>query len=188
MVFQTSGLVRARTMIEINYFFGLVLLFVVFGVLALSVSFVPYHGVISLMGVSFFCCIYMVVLGRTFAALIMYIVYLGGLVVVFGYCVSVEKGEVGDFKAGGVKYSVIFLSALFFCFLWAVFTGGVDGLLVYLNCEDLICLEVNGGGVFYFVGGAGLIICSWGLLVVLFSILVILSWSRLGGLRPFRFS
>lgn len=38
-----------------------------------------------------------------------------------------------------------------------------------------MCVEVNGAGVFYFDGGAGLIVCSWGLLVVLFSILVILS-------------
>lgn len=64
--------------------------------------------------------------------------------------------------------------------------GEVGGLLSYTNWEDLVCLEVNGGSVFYFSGGVGLIMCSWGLLVVLFSILVILSWSRLGGLRPFR--
>nr|YP_009254179.1 NADH dehydrogenase subunit 6 [Rhabdophis tigrinus]ANC62865.1 NADH dehydrogenase subunit 6 [Rhabdophis tigrinus] len=168
-----------------NYFFGLVLLFIVFGVLALSVSFVPYHGVISLMVVSFFCCVCMVILGRTFAALMMYIVYLGGLVVVFGYCVSVEKGETDVYKVTGVKYLIIFLLVLFVVFLLVVNVGVVNGLLVYLNCEDLVCLEVNGGAVFYFGGGAGLIVCSWGLLVVLFSILVILSWSRLGGLRPF---
>nr|YP_009054368.1 NADH dehydrogenase subunit 6 [Elaphe bimaculata]YP_009560206.1 NADH dehydrogenase subunit 6 [Elaphe dione]AIJ02062.1 NADH dehydrogenase subunit 6 [Elaphe bimaculata]QAA79052.1 NADH dehydrogenase subunit 6 [Elaphe dione] len=164
-----------------NYFIGLIMVFLVLSVFVLSVVSVPYQGVIALMGVSFFCCIFMVALGRTFSALLMYIVYLGGLVVVFGYCVSVEKDSV-VFKVVGVKYFVIFMFVLFsILYLF----GGVDGLLVYTNWEDLVCLEVNGGSVFYFSGGAGLIVCSWGLLVVLFSILVILSWSRLGGLRPF---
>nr|YP_009137056.1 NADH dehydrogenase subunit 6 [Elaphe anomala]YP_009159502.1 NADH dehydrogenase subunit 6 [Elaphe schrenckii]AKE32292.1 NADH dehydrogenase subunit 6 [Elaphe anomala]AKQ20668.1 NADH dehydrogenase subunit 6 [Elaphe schrenckii] len=165
----------------VNYFFSLVLMFLALSVIVLSVVSVPHQGVIALMGVSFFCCVFMVVLGRTFSALVMYIVYLGGLIVVFGYCVSVEKGGV-VFKVIGVKYFFILMLVLFvaLCLL-----DKVGGLLVYTNWEDLVCLEVNGGGVFYFNGGVGLIVCSWGLLVVLFSILVILSWSRLGGLRPF---
>nr|YP_001434512.1 NADH dehydrogenase subunit 6 [Pantherophis slowinskii]ABF29858.1 NADH dehydrogenase subunit 6 [Pantherophis slowinskii] len=165
-----------------NYFFGLILVFLVLSVVALSVISVPYQGVIALMGVSFFCCIFMVALGRTFAALVMYIVYLGGLVVIFGYCVSVEKDSV-VLKTSGVKSFIIFMFVLF-VILWLL-VGGVGGLLVYTNWEDLVCLEVNGGSVFYFSGGVGLIVCSWGLLVVLFSILVILGWSRLGGFRPF---
>nr|YP_010759777.1 NADH dehydrogenase subunit 6 [Elaphe druzei]WEY05632.1 NADH dehydrogenase subunit 6 [Elaphe druzei] len=164
-----------------NYFFGFILVFLVLSIFVLGAVSVPYQGVIALMGVSFFCCVFMVALGRTFSALVMYIVYLGGLVVVFGYCVSVEKGGV-EFKVVGVKYIVIFMFVLF---VVLYLLGGVGGSLVYANWEDLVCLEMNGGSVFYFNGGAGLVVCSWGLLVVLFSILVILSWSRLGGLRPF---
>nr|YP_009867143.1 NADH dehydrogenase subunit 6 [Orientocoluber spinalis]QKG04178.1 NADH dehydrogenase subunit 6 [Orientocoluber spinalis] len=170
-------------MMMMNYFFGLIMVFMVVSVVALSVISIPYQGVIALMGVSFFCCIFMVVLGRTFAALVMYIVYLGGLIVVFGYCVSVEKDSVIH-EVGVVKYVIIFVLVLLGILSWLL-VGGVGGLLVYTNWEDLVCLEVNGSSVFYFNGGAGLIVCSWGLLVVLFSILVILSWSRLGGLRPF---
>nr|YP_004935464.1 NADH dehydrogenase subunit 6 [Sibynophis collaris]AEK94582.1 NADH dehydrogenase subunit 6 [Sibynophis collaris] len=170
-------------MIMMNYLFGFVMMFIVFGIVALGVASVPYHGVISIMGVSFFCCVFMVLLGRTFAALVMYIVYLGGLVVVFGYCVSVEKDKGDMLKVGGLKYVIIFmLTAL--TILLLVFFSGVGDLLTYVDWEDLVCLEVNSGGVFYFDGGVGLIVCSWGLLVVLFSILIILSWSRLGGLRP----
>nr|YP_004733105.1 NADH dehydrogenase subunit 6 [Nerodia sipedon]AEH59661.1 NADH dehydrogenase subunit 6 [Nerodia sipedon] len=168
-----------------NYLLSLVLVFLVFGVVVLGITFVPYQGVISLMGVSFFCCVLMVMLGRTFAALVMYIVYLGGLIVVFGYCVSVEKDETDVYKVGGYSYFFVFvLVVVIVLLLWSII-GGVGDLLVYFGLEDMVCVEVNGGGVFYFEGGVGLIICSWGLLVVLFSILVILSWSRLGGLRPF---
>nr|AHV78304.1 NADH dehydrogenase subunit 6 [Lycodon ruhstrati] len=166
-----------------NYFFSLVLVFLVLSVVVLGVVYVPYQGVIALMGVSFFCCVFMVFLGRTFAALVMYIVYLGGLVVVFGYCVSVEK-DGGVSGVGGVKYSIAFMFFLLVV-LWWLLVGEMGGSLVYVNWGDLVCLEVNGAGVFYFSGGVGLVVCSWGLLVVLFSILVVLSWSRLGGLRPF---
>nr|YP_010610952.1 NADH dehydrogenase subunit 6 [Boiga kraepelini]WAP91786.1 NADH dehydrogenase subunit 6 [Boiga kraepelini] len=170
-------------MILMNYLFGLVLVFLAFSVVVLSMVSVPYQGVVVLMGISFLCCVFMVFLGRTFAALVMYIVYLGGLVVVFGYCVSVEKDSV-SVKVGGVKCFVVFVFLLLVV-MWWLFVGGVGGLLVYTNWEDLVCLEMNGSSVFYFGGGVGLVVCSWGLLVVLFSILVILSWSRVGGLRPF---
>lgn len=116
-------------MVIINYFFSLVLVFLALSVLILSVVSVPYQGVVALMGVSFFCCIFMVALGRTFAALVIYIVYLGGLVVVFGYCVSVEKDNV--FKVDGVKSFVIFILMLF-VILWLLL-GEVGGLLSYTN-------------------------------------------------------
>nr|QIT03943.1 NADH dehydrogenase subunit 6 [Micrurus surinamensis] len=166
-------------MFVMNYLFSLVLVFVIFSVIALGMTLTPHQGVIALMGVSFFCCVLMVLLGRTFAALVMYIVYLGGLVVVFGYCVSVEKDK-GDIGVSGFKYIVMFLVVSVVC-LW----GGLGGLLVYSDWEGLVCLEVNGSGVFYCDGGMGLVVCAWGLLVVLFSILIILSWSRLGCLRSF---
>nr|YP_010401506.1 NADH dehydrogenase subunit 6 [Trimerodytes annularis]UQT68002.1 NADH dehydrogenase subunit 6 [Trimerodytes annularis] len=172
-------------MIVMNYMLGLVLVFVIFGVVVLGMTFIPYQGVISLMGISFFCCVFMVILGRTFAALVMYIVYLGGLVVVFGYCVSVEKDESDVFEVVGYKYFVVFMLVGVVMFLWSFGVGGSGDLLVYFGWEDLLCTEINGAGVFYFDGGwvwlFVLGVCS----VVLFSILVILSWSRVGGLRPF---
>nr|YP_009171116.1 NADH dehydrogenase subunit 6 [Ptyas dhumnades]AGT79951.1 NADH dehydrogenase subunit 6 [Ptyas dhumnades]ALN11720.1 NADH dehydrogenase subunit 6 [Ptyas dhumnades] len=167
-----------------TYFLSFILVFMVLSVVVLGVVSMPYQGVIALMGVSFFCCIFMLVLGRTFVALVMYIVYLGGLVVVFGYCVSVEKGGVVVSKVFSVKYFIAIVFVLL-VILWWFLVDNTVGLLAYTNWEDLVCLEVNGGSVLYLQGGAGLIVCSWGLLVVLFSILVILSWSRLGGLRPF---
>lgn len=127
MVFQIAGLIRARIMVLMNYFFSLVLVFLVLSVVVLGVVSAPYQGVIALMGVSFFCCVFMVLLGRTFAALVMYVVYLGGLVVVFGYCVSVEK-ENDAYSTGLVKYFVIYVFLLLIV-LWCLLRE-VEGLLV----------------------------------------------------------
>nr|YP_008815346.1 NADH dehydrogenase subunit 6 [Trimeresurus albolabris]AGW46816.1 NADH dehydrogenase subunit 6 [Trimeresurus albolabris] len=172
-------------MFLVEYLLYLVLTLLFFGVVVLSFSVVPHQGVISLMGVSFFCCITMVVMGCTYAAVVMYIVYLGGLVVVFGYCVSVEKGEEVA-RVSGFWYFFVFMGVVVVvCVLMLILGGGGQGLLFYLGWEDWVCLEVNGYSVFYNEGGVGLVVCAWGLIVALFSVLVILSWSRLGGLRPF---
>nr|YP_010251451.1 NADH dehydrogenase subunit 6 [Myanophis thanlyinensis]QTW91652.1 NADH dehydrogenase subunit 6 [Myanophis thanlyinensis] len=167
-----------------NHFLSFIMVFMVFGVLVLGWVTLPYYGVVSLMGVSFFCCIFLVAIGRTFAALVMYIVYLGGLVVVFGYCVSVEKGG-KVLEVVGFKYFVVFVLIGVVVLMCGSYVGWVGGVLVYFGLEDVVSLEVNGSAVFYCVGGAGLMVCSWGLLLVLFSVLVILGWSRIGGVRPF---
>nr|YP_009704342.1 NADH dehydrogenase subunit 6 [Macrovipera schweizeri]QEO33834.1 NADH dehydrogenase subunit 6 [Macrovipera schweizeri] len=163
----------------------LVLVLVVFSVVVLSFTVIPYHGVVSLMGTSFLCCIVMVLIGRTYAALVMYIVYLGGLIVVFGYCVSVEKGGEMVKDGGGLWYFLVMVGAGLVVYVLMMVFGGVRGLLVYGNWEDWVSLEVNGCSVFYFQGGVGLVICAWGLVVALFSILVVLGWSSKGGVRPF---
>jgi len=75
----------------------------------LSTTLISYHGVISLICFVFFCCIFMSFIGRTFIALVMYIVYLGGLIVVFGYCISIEK-DVSDVFKAIVSKSFIYLS------------------------------------------------------------------------------
>nr|YP_009114013.1 NADH dehydrogenase subunit 6 [Protobothrops mangshanensis]AGS43697.1 NADH dehydrogenase subunit 6 [Protobothrops mangshanensis] len=173
-------------MFLVEYLLYFILTLVFFGVVVLSFAVAPYQGVVSLMGVSFFCCVAMVVMGRTYAALVMYIVYLGGLVVVFGYCVSVEKGGEVVVGVSGFWYFVVFLGVgVVVCVLMLVLGGSRQGLLVYLGWEDWVCLEVNGYGVFYCGGGAGLVVCAWGLVVVLFSVVVVLGWTRLGSLRPF---
>nr|YP_009227861.1 NADH dehydrogenase subunit 6 [Protobothrops himalayanus]AIE11321.1 NADH dehydrogenase subunit 6 [Protobothrops himalayanus] len=173
-------------MFLVEYLLYFILALVFFGVVVLSFTVAPYQGVISLMGISFFCCIAMVLMGRTYAALVMYIVYLGGMVVVFGYCVSVEKGGGVVVGTSGFWYVILILGVgAAVCVLMLVLGGGGQGLLVYLGWEDWVCLEVNGYGVFYCDGGVGLVVCAWGLVVALFSVLVILGWTRLGGYRPF---
>nr|YP_009328332.1 NADH dehydrogenase subunit 6 [Achalinus spinalis]ALM54917.1 NADH dehydrogenase subunit 6 [Achalinus spinalis] len=166
-----------------DYVFCLVLLLMVVGVVALGVTPVSYHGVVALMGVAFFCCILMVLMGRMFTALATYIVYLGGLVVVFGYCVSVEKDVDVIFKILSLKFVLFVLVGLVTCF-WVLLVG-LGGSLVFWGQGSYMNLEVNGYGVFYCGGGIGLMVCLWGLVITLFSVLVILGWYRKGGFRSF---
>nr|QDX18054.1 NADH dehydrogenase subunit 6 [Ophryacus undulatus] len=173
-------------MFLVEYLLYFILVLVFFGAVVLGFTVVPYRGVISLMGISFFCCAAMVVMGRTYVALVMYVVYLGGLIVVFGYCVSVEKGGEVVVGVNGFWYFFMLVGVGAIVTVLGLILGGKgQGLLVYSGWEGWMCLEVNGCGVFFYEGWAGLVVCAWGLIVTLFSVLVILGWTRLGGFRPF---
>nr|YP_010891601.1 NADH dehydrogenase subunit 6 [Lachesis muta]WJM74506.1 NADH dehydrogenase subunit 6 [Lachesis muta] len=173
-------------MFFMEYLFYFILVLVFFGVVVLSFTTVSYQGVVSLMGISFFCCIAMVLMGCTYVALVMYIVYLGGLVVVFGYCVSVEKGEGAVVGFGGFWYFFVLVGCGVVVGVLMLILGGLgQGLLTYYGWEGWVHLEVNGQGIFYCDGGVGLMVCVWALIVALFSVLAILGWTRLGGFRPF---
>lgn len=102
---------RAKIMFVIDYVFCLVVTCMVVGAIVLSTTPVSYYGVIALIGLVFFCCMVMVGIGRTFIALVTFIVYLGGLVVVFSYCISVEKDVEDALKVLTFKVFVL----LFVC-------------------------------------------------------------------------
>nr|AII19640.1 NADH dehydrogenase subunit 6 [Simalia amethistina] len=169
-----------------DYVFCLIVTGMVFGAVVLSTTPVSYYGVIALMGLVFFCCVMMIGVGRTFIALVTFVVYLGGLVVVFSYCISVEKDVEDVLKVFTSKVFVfLFVCVGVVACLWIAFVFGLGEWLVMVSQDCFVCVEVNGFGVLYSNGGLGLMICSWGLLVTLFSILIVLSWHRWGGLRPF---
>nr|YP_313718.1 NADH dehydrogenase subunit 6 [Acrochordus granulatus]BAE20025.1 NADH dehydrogenase subunit 6 [Acrochordus granulatus] len=167
----------------INYL--AIVFMVIFGVM-LSVVSVSYYGVVALMGFVFFCCVIMVFMGQVFIALVMFIVYLGGLVVVFGYCVSLEKDFVGLFSNMLWKYvSLVGACFGFIISLLVVSLFGFDGWFVTMWRGSCVDTMVNGFSVFYGDGGVGLIVCLWGLFMTLFSVLIILGWSKSVSFRSF---
>lgn len=115
-------------MFVIDYFICIIMMFMVVGAVVLSMTLVSYHGVISLMSFVFLCCVFMSFMGRTFIALVIYIVYLGGLIVVFGYCISVEKDVSDVFKNVVSKFIMyLFICAGVSVYLWMLGFFGFDG-------------------------------------------------------------
>lgn len=115
-------------MFIIDYVFCLIVTCMIVGAVVLSTTPVSYYGVIALMGLVFFCCVIMISMGRTFIALVTFVVYLGGLVVVFSYCISVEK-DVEDILKVFTSKAFVFL---FFCVgiavcLWVMLVFGFGG-------------------------------------------------------------
>nr|ACR55945.1 NADH dehydrogenase subunit 6 [Anilius scytale] len=173
------------TLFNFLFFVGLVLILA--GVLVLNTTTVPYFGVVALMSVVALCSFVMVVMGRMFMALVVLVVYLGGMMIIFGYCVSVEKDlESGYWSIGFKVVSYLFVFVVVAICLWSIMVSGIEKWFVVLGWDSCyVNLEVNGFGVLYFSGYFGLVVCLWGLLMTLFSILVVLRWGSYGGLRPF---
>lgn len=148
-------------MFIVDYVFCLVITCMVVGAVVLSTTSVSYYGVIALIGLVFFCCVVMVGMGRTFIALVIFIVYLGGLVVVFSYCISVEKDAEDILKVFTSKVFVfLFICVGVISCLCVMFAFGLGEWLAVLGQDCFVCVEVNGFGVLYSGGGAGLMVCS----------------------------
>lgn len=112
-------------MFVIDYVFYLIAMLMVVGIVVLGVTLVSYYGVISLIGFVFLCCVFISMIGRTFIALVTYIIYLGGLIVVFGYCISVEKGVDDVFKMFISKlFTYLFACVGLIIYLWVVWFFG----------------------------------------------------------------
>ena len=75
------------------------------GVLAVASNPSPYYGVVGLVVASVIGCGWLVSLGVSFVSLALFLVYLGGMLVVFVYSVSLAADPYpeawGDWRGGG---------------------------------------------------------------------------------------
>nr|YP_448905.1 NADH dehydrogenase subunit 6 [Malacochersus tornieri]AAY62522.1 NADH dehydrogenase subunit 6 [Malacochersus tornieri] len=160
-------------MMYLMFLFGFCFVFWMAGV---SCSFSPYYGVFSLVLGSVFGCGMLAGMGGSFISLILFLVYLGGMLVIFAYscALAVEPYPAGlgilDMTVYGLCYLV---SVLWFMLTdyswWDVEDFGdstVDG-----NGLFVVRLDFSGVSWFYGLGGNVLLIASWGLLLTLFIVL-----------------
>nr|YP_010981988.1 NADH dehydrogenase subunit 6 [Turnix suscitator]UZC53714.1 NADH dehydrogenase subunit 6 [Turnix suscitator] len=165
-------------------FFGLCF---VLGGLAVASNPSPYYGVVGLVLASVVGCGWLLSLGVSFVSLVLFMVYLGGMLVVFVYSVSLAADPFpeawGDWRVIG--YGVCFLLVL----IVGVFVGGDFGIW------DLGVVTVDGGGVFsvrldfsgvavfYSLGVGMFLAAGWGLLLSLFVVLELVRGLSRGTVR-----
>nr|YP_009990934.1 NADH dehydrogenase subunit 6 [Psilopogon haemacephalus]QNN84300.1 NADH dehydrogenase subunit 6 [Psilopogon haemacephalus] len=159
----------------------------VLGGLAVASNPSPYYGVMGLVFASIVGCGWLMSLGVSLVGLVLFMVYLGGMLVVFVYSVSLAADPFpeawGDWRVLG--YGV--------CMVLVLVLGGVVGGLV-----DYCGLEVNtvdGGGMFFVrldFGGVAefyswgvwmLLVAGWGLLLTLFVVLELVRGLSCGTIR-----
>nr|YP_009233334.1 NADH dehydrogenase subunit 6 [Trochalopteron affine]AMB27214.1 NADH dehydrogenase subunit 6 [Trochalopteron affine]QJC14063.1 NADH dehydrogenase subunit 6 [Argya affinis] len=161
-------------------------LFFVLGGLAVSSNPSPYYGVVGLVVASIAGCGWLVSLGASFVSLVLVMVYLGGMLVVFVYSVSLaadpypeawgDWGVVGyGFGMGLVVVVGIALSGVYE-FLVDVETVNNTGLA-------LARLDFGGVAVFYSWGAGLFLIGGWGLLLTLFVVLELVRGLSRGAIR-----
>nr|AZZ71875.1 NADH dehydrogenase subunit 6 [Holbrookia lacerata] len=169
-----------------SYFLFLMFFCLVGGLAAVASNPSPYFGAAGLVVSAAVGCVVLVEFGGSFVSLILFLIYLGGMLVVFAYSVALASEPFpetwGSWSVGVhlVGYLVLVI------ILWGV-VGVVVGEygMVGGDAVGVSVLRSDFGGVslLYSSGGAGLLMCGWGLLLTLFVVLELTRGLSRGGLR-----
>nr|YP_009861575.1 NADH dehydrogenase subunit 6 [Anguis colchica]API85426.1 NADH dehydrogenase subunit 6 [Anguis colchica]WBU94729.1 NADH dehydrogenase subunit 6 [Anguis colchica]WBU94755.1 NADH dehydrogenase subunit 6 [Anguis colchica] len=168
------------------------LVFVFFMCLILTLVWVasnpsPYYGAAGLVSSAMVGCSILVGVGYSFISLVLFLIYLGGMLVVFVYTVSLAAEPHPE--ALGSQAGVYFLGYFFaFVLLGGGIIGGWDvvGLNLEVRTSSGMCLvsvDFIGVPLLYSWGGFDLLVCGWALLLVLFVVLELTRGLFRGGLR-----
>nr|YP_009421680.1 NADH dehydrogenase subunit 6 [Halcyon smyrnensis]ASS35117.1 NADH dehydrogenase subunit 6 [Halcyon smyrnensis] len=166
------------------FFFGICF---VFGGFAVAANAPPYYGVVGLVFACVVGCGWLVSLGVYFVARVVFMVYLGGMLVVFVYSVYLAADLFtegwGDWQVLG--YGVGFVLVLGV----GVVVGGLVGCLglgvttVDSGGMGFGRLDFSGVAVFYSWGGGMFLVAGWGLLLTLFVVLELVRGLARGAIR-----
>nr|YP_009467382.1 NADH dehydrogenase subunit 6 [Lepidocolaptes angustirostris]ATP74884.1 NADH dehydrogenase subunit 6 [Lepidocolaptes angustirostris] len=169
------------------YFMFFLSICFVLGGLAVASNPSPYYGVVGLVLASFVGCGWLVSLGMSFVSLVLFLVYLGGMLVVFVYSVSLAADPFpeawGDL--GVLGYVVGLISVL----VVGMFVGGVpESWWIGIYTVDsggtsLVRLDFGGAAMFYSWGVGQFLVAGWGLLLTLFVVLELVRGLSRGAIR-----
>nr|YP_009175893.1 NADH dehydrogenase subunit 6 [Halcyon coromanda]ALI15718.1 NADH dehydrogenase subunit 6 [Halcyon coromanda] len=159
----------------------------VLGGLAVASNPSPYYGVVGLVLASVVGCGWLMSLGVSFVALVLFMVYLGGMLVVFVYSVSLAADPFPeawvDWRVWG--YGMGFVLVL----VVGMVVGGVVECLklgvitVDSGGASFGRLDFNGVSMFYSWGVGMFLVAGWGLLLTLFVVMELVRGLARGAIR-----
>nr|ATV96521.1 NADH dehydrogenase subunit 6 [Phrynocephalus frontalis] len=158
------------------YFVLLVSLAFFVGVVGVACNPSPCFGALASVLASGFGCAMVAEMGSFFSALILFLIYLGGMLVVFAYSVAMS-GDVYPEAWGGR-----FFSFMVVCFGVLIFVVGKFLGLVSFGTYGL-GLGCVGVSLLYSYGGYYLLFVGMGLLLALFVVLELVRWVSFGAYK-----
>nr|AIG23576.1 NADH dehydrogenase subunit 6 [Pseudochirops albertisii] len=149
----------------------------IFGFVAFASKPSPVYGGLSLVVSGGLGCAIVISLEDTFLGLIVFLIYLGGMLVVFGYTAAMAteeypEGWVGNSVALGMLLFILFVEVFWFMVLGDVEMSVVVGLFDFVGgC----CMGRDCGGVslLYSCGGWVLVLLGWVLFITVYVVLEI---------------
>nr|QXM18123.1 NADH dehydrogenase subunit 6 [Myophonus caeruleus] len=156
------------------------------GGLAVASNPSPYYAVVGLVLASVAGCGWLVSLGVSFVSLVLVMVYLGGMLVVFVYSVSLAAEPYpeawGDWGVVGQGLGMCLV-----VMVGIMVGGGVESLVDVGTVDNgglsSVRLDFSGVAVFYSWGAGLLLIGGWGLLLTLFVVLELVRGLSRGAIR-----
>lgn len=168
-----------------TYLVLVIILSFILGFIAVASNPSPYYAAIGLVVSSGFGCCILAVFGGSFLCLVLFLIYLGGILVVFAYTAALAAE---CYPESWGDWSILIY--LFFYLSCLIYTGKVfirDWNCGWFGGEEINLLEIIRGDssvdLLYSYGGIMLVLGGWILLLTLFVVLELtrgLSW---GGLR-----
>nr|YP_009311097.1 NADH dehydrogenase subunit 6 [Labiobarbus spilopleura]BAV69701.1 NADH dehydrogenase subunit 6 [Labiobarbus spilopleura] len=162
-----------------TYFMFLLLMALVVGLVAVASNPTPYFAALGLVVAAGVGCGVLVGHGGSFLSLVLFLIYLGGMLVVFAYSAALAAEPFPE--AWGSRsvlgYVLIYLVGVGVVggFFWGGWYEGswvvVDGLKEF----SVLRGDISGVAVMYSSGGGMLVICAW---VLLLTLLVVLELTR----------
>nr|YP_004222135.1 NADH dehydrogenase subunit 6 [Marcusenius senegalensis]BAJ54491.1 NADH dehydrogenase subunit 6 [Marcusenius senegalensis] len=159
----------------------------VLGLVAVASNPAPYFAALGLVLAAAFGCGVLVGHGGSFLSLVLFLIYLGGMLVVFAYSAALAAEPYpeawGDWSV--LSYAVVYIFGVLLVGGW-MSGGWYGGSLV--GVEELKELSVvrgdfSGVALMYSSGGWMLMICGWVLLLTLFVVLELTRGLSRGTLR-----
>nr|YP_009144189.1 NADH dehydrogenase subunit 6 [Gymnomuraena zebra]AKI32575.1 NADH dehydrogenase subunit 6 [Gymnomuraena zebra]WNH38144.1 NADH dehydrogenase subunit 6 [Gymnomuraena zebra] len=169
-----------------EYFVFLFMALLVVGVLGVASNPAPYFAALGLVLAAGGGCGMLASYGGSFVSLVLFLIYLGGMLVVFAYSAALAAEPYpeswGDWSVLGyvLGYGLLCVAGVALC---------VDGKMIdcFVVDESQGFSAVRGdfGGVsyIYFFGGEMLMVCGWALLLTLFVVLELSRGRDRGALR-----
>nr|YP_913417.1 NADH dehydrogenase subunit 6 [Barbus barbus]BAF41478.1 NADH dehydrogenase subunit 6 [Barbus barbus]BAV70988.1 NADH dehydrogenase subunit 6 [Barbus ciscaucasicus] len=162
-----------------TYFTSLLLMALIVGLVAVASNPTPYFAAFGLVVAAGVGCGVLVGHGGSFLSLVLFLIYLGGMLVVFAYSAALAAEP---FPEAWGSRSVLFYVLVYLLGVGLVaglFWGGwyegswviVDGLKEF----SVLRGDIGGVAVMYSSGGGMLVICAW---VLLLTLLVVLELTR----------
>nr|AKT26318.1 NADH dehydrogenase subunit 6 [Phaethornis hispidus] len=159
----------------------------VLGGLAVASNPSPYYGVVGLVLSSVVGCAWLMSMGLSFVSLVLFMVYLGGMLVVFVYSVSLAADPYpeswGDWRVMGYGFGFVLVLVLGVVVGgsvggWKLGVGTVDGMGMFF-----VRMDFSGAALFYSWGVGLFLVAGWGLLLTLFVVLELVRGLSRGAIR-----
>nr|YP_009257110.1 NADH dehydrogenase subunit 6 [Netuma thalassina]YP_009450320.1 NADH dehydrogenase subunit 6 [Arius arius]YP_009711228.1 NADH dehydrogenase subunit 6 [Arius maculatus]YP_009861096.1 NADH dehydrogenase subunit 6 [Arius dispar]ANG43955.1 NADH dehydrogenase subunit 6 [Netuma thalassina]APB93567.1 NADH dehydrogenase subunit 6 [Arius arius]AWD84326.1 NADH dehydrogenase subunit 6 [Netuma thalassina]QCY72236.1 NADH dehydrogenase subunit 6 [Arius dispar]QGI24686.1 NADH dehydrogenase subunit 6 [Ar len=166
------------------YLINLLLLSLVVGLVGVASNPAPYFAALGLAVAAGVGCGVLVGHGGSLVGLMLFLIYLGGMLVVFAYSAALAAEPFPEtWGAGSVKaYVLVYLVGVGTVAWW--FWGGYGSWAVDEFKEFfMVRCDVGGVSLMYSVGGGMLIVCAWVLLLCLFVVLELTRGLGRGALR-----
>nr|BBC54688.1 NADH dehydrogenase subunit-6 [Enteromius callipterus] len=162
-----------------TYFMFMLLMALVVGLVAVASNPAPYFAAFGLVVAAGVGCGVLVGHGGSFLSLVLFLIYLGGMLVVFAYSAALAAEPFPEAWGSQSVLGYVLVYLLGASLVAGAFWGGwYEGSWVVVdNLKEFSVLrgDVSGVAVMYSSGGGMLVICAW---VLLLTLLVVLELTR----------